>query len=146
MEHEDEGVWGMVPRWTPAARFDEVSLKRRFIEVEKLTIAPSYSEENGAFRGVIRCEGALFQPYSKRVMIKAGTDHWSPVVFNRYYNRDSKQELLTFSVVTRQVSSYDLSLDHPLQVPIELPDPLAWVDPKLSKFKIESFIEELLRY
>jgi|GEM_PF-1096125 hypothetical protein len=142
---EDSAKWGMVPLWTPASRFEEVSMKRRCIAADKLTNTPSYLEENGAIRGVMRCEGAPFQPNTNRVMIKAGTTHWSPVLFNWYRNKESGVEVMTFSVVTRLISSFDLRLGHSLQVPLELPDPLRWLDLKMTQFKTEQFLHELLQ-
>jgi hypothetical protein len=144
MEYQEEGVWGLVPRWTPLPRFDEVGKLRRIIQVEKMLSTPSCLEENGAKRGVIRYDNSSFQQRSPLVRIKSGKEYWAPVIFNRYHDKESNETVLTFSVVTRQVSSYELKTHHPLQVPIELPDPLSWLDPALSKFKIDSFFHKIL--
>lgn len=143
MEYQAEGIWGMVPQWTPSSRFDEVSKARRVIQAEKLMNMPSYSEENGTRRGVIRCENTYFHLHSNRTKTNVRQEYWAPVVFNYYHRKEANDIVLTFSTVTRLVTSYELCMLYPPQLPIELPDPLLWLDPKLSKFKIEPFLYEL---
>lgn len=144
MEYEQEGLWGLVPHWVRPIRFEEVSRTKRIIQIEKVLNTPSCSEENGARRGVVRCE-ALFGTQDSGLKLLASRRYfWAPVIFNIYRDQDTREETLTFSVITRKASSYELSLQHPLQVPVELSDPLRWVDPRLSKFSIEILFQELL--
>lgn len=145
LEHHQEGTWGLVPHWVRPDRFEEVAKSKRILHIEKVLYTPSCLEENGARRGVVRCETIFVKQNSDLKRLVSHKFYWAPVIFNIYQNREANERTLTFSVITRKASSYELRLQHPLQVPVELPDPLKWVDPRLSKFDLEPLFQELLR-